>query len=58
MVDEKERAQRLRDRAITKRTTVVSQIRGIHAHGLRALLDLTLVSDFKHAAVDLDALWI
>jgi len=58
MGDEKERAHRLRDRAIIKRTTVVSQIRAIHAHGLRALLDSTLASDFKHAAVDLDALWI
>jgi len=58
MDDENERVKRLRDRDITRRTTVVTQIRGIHAQGVRALLDATLVSDFRHAVVDLDALWI
>lgn len=39
-------------------TTVVSQIRAIYAQGVRASNDATLVSDFKHAVVDLDSLWI
>lgn len=58
MADENKRLIRLRDRALTKRTAIVSQIRAIHAQGVRARSDQTLVSDFKHAAADLDALWI
>lgn len=59
MADEKEieRASRLFARAKVKRTTIISQIRAIHAMALRVQSEPDLASEFLLNAADLDALW-
>ncbi|KAL4127332.1 hypothetical protein QTP88_011507 [Uroleucon formosanum] len=59
MTDEKdiERTSRLLARARVKRTTIISQIRAIHAMALRVQSEPDLASEFALNAADLDALW-
>jgi len=59
MTDEKEieRASRLLARAKVKRTTIILQIRAIHAMALLVQSKPDLASEFLLNAADLDALW-
>ncbi|KAL4104118.1 hypothetical protein QTP88_019431 [Uroleucon formosanum] len=59
MTDEKdiERTSHLLARARVKRTTIISQIRAIHAMALRVQSEPDLASEFALNAADLDALW-
>lgn len=59
MADDKdiERTSRLLARAQVKRTTIISQIRAIHAMALRVQSEPDLASEFALNAADLDALW-
>ena len=59
MADEKEveRASRLLARAKMKRTSVIYQIRAIHAMASRVQSEPELAHEFALNAADLDSLW-
>jgi len=54
---ELERETRAKALALVKRTTVVSNIRAIHAMALRVKTEPDLVPQFLVAITDLDSLW-